>query len=73
VSSFGSLSELTNAEPTQIGRALAWFCFPKVPASPVHETPNNFKFVCPFSRAKPLSPVKAVNNAAYLKEQHHEI
>jgi hypothetical protein len=40
VSSFGSLSELTNAEPTRIGRALAWLCFPKMPPPPVHETPK---------------------------------
>ena len=30
---------------------------------------NNFQFVCPFSRAKPLSPVKAVIKAAYQKEK----
>jgi hypothetical protein len=30
---------------------------------------NNFQFGCPLSRAEPLSPVKAVNNAAYLKEE----
>jgi hypothetical protein len=30
---------------------------------------NNFQFLCPFSRAKPLSPVKAVIKAAYKKEE----
>jgi hypothetical protein len=28
-----------------------------------------FKFGCPFSCPKPLSPVKAVKSAAYLKEE----
>jgi hypothetical protein len=69
VSSFGSLSKLTNAEPTQIGRALAWLCFTKCQLRLSTRLQNNFQFVCPFSRAKPLSPVKAVNSAAYLKEQ----
>jgi hypothetical protein len=36
----------------------------------VNETPKIiFKVVCPFSRAEPLSPVKAVIKAAYLKEK----
>jgi hypothetical protein len=48
VSSFGSLSQLTNAEPTQIGRALAWFCFPKVPAP--HRHLNDDRYRLPFQR-----------------------
>jgi hypothetical protein len=51
-------------------RALAWFCFPCLPAPPCpRESESNFQFVCAFSRGKTLSPVKAVNNAAYLKEE----
>jgi hypothetical protein len=30
---------------------------------------NNFQFVCPFPRAKTLSPVKAVIKTATLKEK----
>jgi hypothetical protein len=34
---------------------------------------NNFQFVCPLSHAKPLSLVKAVNNAADLRGNRYEI
>jgi hypothetical protein len=42
--------------------------FPKRQLRLIHgDSKIVFQFVCPFSCVKPLSPVKAVNNAAYLK------